>query len=518
MKRKLFQFKILNIIMFVFSSLLLITCNDKKFTNPWDENSNLNPDDWRPKNLTIENVSITEKKLIWTYEDRNIEGFKIERRISSGIWDASFPILNKDIRSFADTTVIPDSSFTYEYRLFAFAGNNQSNGVTKAIKIVFPSPSALQVIANNETTATLSWQDNSNGEEGFLIERSIDNINWEFITSTTANSVTFLDNNFPIFEKVYYRISAFLDNYHSAFDETFISRIPLVQTSEITNIDQTSATCGGNIISEGGLPLTARGVCWSTLINPDLTNSITTNDTESGNFTGTITGLFPLTTYFVRAYATNIVGTIFGENMSFTTLYGVTDFDGNVYATVIIGTQEWMTENLKVKHYSNGDIVPNIANYSQWADLSTGAYCWYSNDEVTYRETYGALYNYYAVADSRNLCPTGYHIPSDNEWIMLINYLDGGSVAGGKMKETGTVHWQSPNTGATNESGFIGLPGGYRDYDGTFFSIGASAYWWSSTEDPTNNVWFRNLSSDNANVYRNYGNKKGGLSLRCVRD
>jgi uncharacterized protein (TIGR02145 family) len=206
----------------------------------------------------------------------------------------------------------------------------------------------------------------------------------------------------------------------------------------------------------------------------------------------------------------------------------VTDYDGNIYQTVTIGNQEWMAENLKVTHYRNGDDIPNITNNSTWSGLTTGAYCEYNND-INNVATYGRLYNWYAAVDSRNIAPAGWHVPSDAEWKQLEMYLGmsqaqadfaawRGTTEGGKMKETGTTHWLSPNTGATNESGFSGLPGGNRDYDGAYDDVGYYAYFWSSTELGSNYVWNRYLGYNNSGVYRYYDDELYGFSLRCVRD
>jgi len=157
----------------------------------------------------------------------------------------------------------------------------------------------------------------------------------------------------------------------------------------------------------------------------------------------------------------------------------VTDIDGNVYKTVIIGNQCWMAENLRVTHYKNGDAIPNITDDSEWRSTEEGVYCHFYYDS-TYSSLYGCLYNYYTIEDSRGLAPEGWHVPTLSDWMTLIDYLGGKEVAGGKMKETGTEHWESPNEGATNESGFTLLPNGSRLFD---FSrrLGSSAYIWSST-------------------------------------
>jgi Fibrobacter succinogenes major domain (Fib_succ_major). len=150
-------------------------------------------------------------------------------------------------------------------------------------------------------------------------------------------------------------------------------------------------------------------------------------------------------------------------------------------------------------------------------NLTTGAWVHYDNDSQ-YENPYGKLYNWYTVDDPRNVCPTGWHVPTDAEYTLLTDYLGGGSVAGGKMKSTGTQYWLSPNSGATNESGFSGLPGGYRLYYGTFGTIGESGYWWSSTEVDTSNAWYRNLDYYYGYVYRVNYLKKNGFSVRCLRD
>jgi len=195
----------------------------------------------------------------------------------------------------------------------------------------------------------------------------------------------------------------------------------------------------------------------------------------------------------------------------------VTDIDGNVYQTVTIGTQVWMAENLKVTHYRNGDGIPNVTDNAAWETLASGAYCNYGND-ISNVTVYGRLYNWYAVDDSRNMSPAGWHVPSDAEWQTLVDYLGGDAVAGGKMKEVGTTHWHSPNTGATNESGFSALPGGYRLASGSYYDMGYNATFWSSTEFSSSIAWFRYLYCGDSGVSRDSYDMRYGFSVRCVRD
>jgi uncharacterized protein (TIGR02145 family) len=289
-------------------------------------------------------------------------------------------------------------------------------------------------------------------------------------------------------------------------------------TTAASLITATTASSGGSVTSDGGATVTARGVCWSLTTGPVATGSHTVDAGTTGSYTSSLTGLTGGTTYYVRAYATNGAGTAYGSEISFTTprpLTGtVNDIDGNTYNYVTIGTQTWMVENLKTTKYRNGDAIANVIDGATWGGLSSGAYCWYNG----YGATYGALYNWYAVADSRNIAPTGWHVPTDAEWYTLTDYLGGLNAAGVKLKEAGTVHWRTPNTGASNSSGFTALPGGYRDDNGIFGYIGGYGYLWSSTEYSTLQAWTMYTGYDLSNAGIGYGRKVYGYSVRCLRD
>jgi uncharacterized protein (TIGR02145 family) len=190
----------------------------------------------------------------------------------------------------------------------------------------------------------------------------------------------------------------------------------------------------------------------------------------------------------------------------------VTDIDGNAYNTIIIGTQVWMKENLKTINYNDNSSIPLVTGNSEWNKLSTPAYCYYNNDENKYKSTYGTLYNWYCV-NTGKLCPTGWHVPTDSEWTTLSKYLGGESVAGGKLKEKGTSHWNSPNTGADNSSGFTALPGGHRLSDGTFNYFGSLGHCWTATD-----AWNRGLLKDYNFLDRYNDGKFFGLSVRWISD
>jgi len=195
----------------------------------------------------------------------------------------------------------------------------------------------------------------------------------------------------------------------------------------------------------------------------------------------------------------------------------VTDIDGNVYHTVTIGTQVWMVENLKTTKYRNGDPIPNVTLDASWTALTSGAYCLYNNDAAN-KITYGALYNWFAVSDSRNIAPVGWHVPTDAEWTTLTDYLGGTSVAGGKLKESGTSHWITPNTGATNSNSFTALPGGFRGFNGAFNYVDYYGFWWPTTNNSTTYAWFRYMSSNSVELFKLSDNKYYGFSVRCLKD
>ena len=292
--------------------------------------------------------------------------------------------------------------------------------------------------------------------------------------------------------------------------------VPVLSTTEVTEITANTATSGGNITDDGGTTVTARGICWSTNENPTIDDNKTEDGTGAGSFTSSITDLEPNTTYYVRAYATNSVGTGYGSAMSFTTQEGFTDpRDGKIYQTVTIGNQEWMAENLAY--------VPSSGNY--WA---------YDNDNSNV-ETYGYLYDWETALV---VCPAGWHLPSDDEWTELENYLANngynydGTTGGGRDKIAkamgSTSGWgSSTNSGVIgntdydeyrNKSGFTALPGGYRTTDGYFSSIGYDGRWWSATEFSSDHAWSRAVDYDYGIVGRVFSYKEAGFSVRCLRD
>jgi uncharacterized protein (TIGR02145 family) len=306
--------------------------------------------------------------------------------------------------------------------------------------------------------------------------------------------------------------------------------VPNVKTKQITDITTTSVNTGGEITTDCGANVTERGIVWS--VNPKPTVNLSTKIIEGsgvGSFNTKITGLTPNTKYYLRAFASNCFGVIYGNEIEFNSQATmgipcpdaptIKDIDGNIYNTVLIGTQCWMKENLRVSKYRNGEVIPVSSDNVQWSNLNKGSRCWYENDSVLFNLPYGNLYNLYAVIDDKKLCPNGWHIPTDTEWNILTLFLGGENIAGGKMKSVGTTYWNSPNTGATNESGFTGFPGGFRDSNGSFKNGKLTSFFWSSTIYDLDYARNRGLDHNGANIFKyTIGYKTVGASVRCLKD
>jgi uncharacterized protein (TIGR02145 family) len=431
--------------------------------------------------------------------------------------------------SFTCTSTDLTGGTTYYVRAYATnsAGTGYGTAVsftTLPVELPVLTTSAVSEIA--DITATCGGNITSDGGSAITAR----GVCWSIAaTPTTADSKTtdgtgtgeFTSSITGLTAGTIYYVRAYATNSAGTAYGTAVSfstlapqGAPELTTSAVSDITQTTATCGGNITSEGTSAVTARGVCWGTGDSPTTADSKTTDGTGTGEFTSSITDLTAETTYYVRAYATNSIGTAYGTAVSFTTEEGViTDFDGNVYTKVTIGTQVWMVEDLRTTHYNNGDSIPNVTGQAEWVALTTPGYTWYNNEEAT---SYGAYYNWYTV-NTGNLCPTGWHVPTDAEWTTLITYLGGDTEAGGKLKEVGTTHYVDPNTGATNGSGFTALPGGYRNLDGPYYDLGNYGFWWSSTEIGTN-AWSRNTHNSTTIVERNENDKHFGFLVRCLKD
>jgi uncharacterized protein (TIGR02145 family) len=421
------------------------------------------------------------------------------------------------------------------YYLRAYAVN--SVGTSYGNEVSFTTEQILPILTTNSITfitssSAISGGDISNDGGGTITQKGVcwsTNPNPTILNDKTINGSgvgSYTSNLSGLSAGTTYYLRAYAINsvgtsYGNEVSFTTEQILPILTTNSITSITSSSAISGGDISNDGGGTITQKGVCWSTNPNPTILNDKTTDGSGEGSFTSNLVGLSTGTTYYIRAYATNSLGTSYGNELIFRSLgalygNGVTDINGNSYQTIIIGNQEWMAQNLNVSKYNNGTNIPNVTGNNEWASLSTGAWSYYDNDNQ-YEANYGKLYNWYAVNTSK-LCPTGWHVPSDAEWTILMNYLgaNGHNGTQGKaLKATST--WASTGNG-TDNFGWKGRYGGIRINDGVFSNVGTSGEWWSTSETSTNGALKRAFYNSSDSIFANTTYKRAGFSVRCLKD
>lgn len=367
-------------------------------------------------------------------------------------------------------------------------------------------------------------------------------------TGTFQSQLTGLSGSTIYYIRAYATNSAGT-SYGNQFSFTTLQYyLPTVTTSSIGDIYATTALCGGTVVSDGDTAVISRGVCWNTSSNPTINNSKTVDGSGTGSFISLITGMNGATTYYVRAYATNAKGTAYGNQRQLTTLNPctfqttLTDIDGNIYNIVPIGTQCWMKENLKTTKYRNGtSITYPGSNNSSWTSNYTGAYAWYNND-IANKNTYGALYNWWAVNNSSKLCPSGWHVPSDIELSQLVEYVvalgfpnntSNQNGAGNALKSCKQVNsplgigcntsvhprWNANNYNYGFDVFFFsGLPGAKRSTNGLFYEWTTAGHWWLSTQSNVPNADHFGLEYNSSKVTIDIYDKENGFSVRCIKD
>lgn len=289
--------------------------------------------------------------------------------------------------------------------------------------------------------------------------------------------------------------------------------LPVLKTNNPTSVTQFSAMCSGVLQSNTYKPILSIGFCWATHTKPKITDFVKTYTASvytGYTYSTAISGLSNNTTYYLRAYITNADGTGYGDEITFKTAYGsVTDYNGNVYGTIMIGGKEWMTENLRVNRFNDGTSIPFVNNTTSWSSITTPGYCNYNNASTTLA-VYGKLYNWYCVNNAKNIAPVGWHVANSSDWMALENEL--GSDITAKMKISGAQYWYYGN--GTNESGFSAIGCGYCDQSQYFTDQTYSTYYWIKGSSPyarTLNYYYTNLNTE-------YMSSNSGLSIRCVKD
>ncbi len=438
--------------------------------------------------------------------------------------------------SFTSTLTGLQGGTTYHIRAYATnsAGTAYGNDLTFTTSAVVPILTTTSASNIAQSTATSGGNISSNGGAAVTAR----GVCWSTAsgptvtgshTSDGSGSGSFTSSITGLNPGTLYYVRAYATNsvgtaYGNEITFTTIAvSVPVVTTTGVSSVLLTSAASGGNVTSSGGGSVTARGVCWSTNQNPTVSGSHTTDGNGTGSFTSNISGLTSATTYYVRAYATNSAGTGYGSQIEFTS--SMADIENNIYRVVRIGTQIWMAENLRTTKDTDNNDIANVTDNTAWSTLTTPAYCWYANN-IGYKSTYGALYNWITV-NTGKLCPTGWHVPTDDEYKTLEQYLGmasadldvwgwRGTDQGSQLKSASG--WASGENG-TNSSGFSALPGGYRyAADGGFNSLGNLAYWWTASLSSPDIAWYRRLDGPNNNVYRAATSVRGGKFIRCVKN
>ena len=430
---------------------------------------------------------------------------------------------------------------TYYIRAYATnsAGTAYGNQVTlNTTAIVVPTLTTTDASDITLTTATSGGNISTDGG-GTITARGIcwsisesplitDNIATDAATGTGSfvSNLTGLTAGTTYYIRAYATNSAGTAYGNQVSFRTTAVAVPTLTTAAASAITSSTAISGGTISSDGGAAITARGICWSISESPLITDNIATDpEAGIGSFVSNLTVLSDGTTYYYRAYATNSAGTAYGNQLSFIT--PVTDIEGNLYKTVAIGTQIWMAENLKTTKYNDNTDIPNVTDATAWIGLTTPGYSWYGNT-IANKDIYGAMYNWFTVATG-NLCPAGWHEPTNAEYNTLEVYLGlqppvddwgwRGTDQGTQLKST--TGWDAEGNG-TNTSGFTALPGGYRHYGtANFWGLGTLAYFWSSSDDAINGnptvAWYRLLDSVEPRISKMTTTKTAGKYVRCVK-
>ena len=486
----------------------------REFMNPYDPATP--PNSWMPSELTIDTLGRHALRLRWQQDELHIDGYTVRRDVSGEIREFILPF---DSLMLTDLNIIDstasDTCLEVTYSVMARAGENLSSaiGAPLILPLTASSYAGTDIIVTSPTTSTvLSASKPQNGERG----------EWKIVSGTggviadpTESTTAFSGQPCAT-----YTLRWTIEGCGGEVsDDVFIS---FIQGTTQSNAGQditvafadSAASFGYSVNLNANPPDVLKGETgWWSIVSGE-GGSFGNSTMFNTSFTG-VGGTYVLRWQITGVCSSN-ADTVLVSIPTPIYLPGAgVYFDGYTYRTINVNGQEWMAENLRTTRYANGDTIPNVTGDNQWANLTTGA--WTHQGNISENENpYGKLYNWYTVADPRNVCPAGWHVPSQYEWRDLISFLSAGP--GGKMKSAGTQYWSSPNTNATNESGFSGLPGGNRYDNGNFFSIGQSGYYWSSSMYGGLDAKYLVLEYDSDTALVDWNLRGNGMSVRCVKD
>lgn len=389
------------------------------------------------------------------------------------------------------------------------------------------TPNNLTALQINKTVK-LSWTETNSNITGYTIYKQVENGSLITLGSVSKSITSFIDNSLELGKNHTYKIVAFAGSNLSNQIETTIkpSGPPIIPSIGINFKTYTSIEYNVSNINDQGATITKKGLCWSfTNAAPTISDNITSEGSGNTNFNSKITSLKNNITIYTRPYATNSWGTSYGPVFAIPLILNspnitIKDVENNSYPTVQIGDQIWMAKNLMTTKYNNGSPIPKITDQNQWINTTSGAYCDFANN-INYVNDYGHLYNYFSVVDSKNLCPTGFHIPSKSEVESLINYLEGPTNAAIMLKDAGTTYWDK--SFGNNLSGFSARAGSWRGGDGIFYyapKFGGGAWFWTSTKEDPKYPWVFYINSETtAGLSKDsYFAYPAGTSIRCLKN
>jgi uncharacterized protein (TIGR02145 family) len=418
----------------------------------------------------------------------------------------------------------------YYVRAYATNAARTAYGNVLAFSTAIPSSGIITASVKGITANAATGGGTISGDGSGIISRGVC---WSCINplplisdnkTTDGNGAgAFISNITGLLPDTLYHIRAYATGINGTSYGNVLSfstrMVPVVEIISDTNVLISTVDVKGEVKNEGGSAVAIRGFCYSgTTPYPTIADDTVRCGHGIGIFTGTVKGLKGQSTYYIRPFATSAFGTGYGSTLTVTTIDTmISDIDGNHYRIVQIGSQVWMAENLRVTHFRNGEEIPDITDDSIWENLRTPGMCWYDNDYENYGKVYGGLYNYFVIYDFRGLAPAGWHVASRDEWGIMVAYLGGDQIAGAKLKEAGTAHWESPNDGANNSTGFTALPGGEHFFNGMFWEIHHRGGWWESPSS-SYTYYCAEISADNSADPYFSDVRTAGLSVRCVRN